>query len=98
MYRRQVEKLHAFMMRHLRSFVHITVVKSYLCFGGVLVRLPNVLQFGECTAGFTESCLDVFLASIVFADETTQVSKVLYKLKWFTIYGNRCGWCGVEKY
>ena len=39
-----------------------------------------------------------FLASIVFADETTQVSKVLYKLKWFTIYGNRCGWCGVDSH
>ena len=43
-----------------------------------MVRLPNVLQFGESTAGFTESCLDVFLASICFADETTQV-KLYYR-------------------
>ena len=48
------------------------------------------------TAAFTQSFFDVFLGSIVFTGETTQVGKVLYKLKWFTIEGNRCGWCGID--
>ena len=51
------------------------------------------MKFDDSTADFPQSCFDVFLGSIVFTDETTQISKVLYKLKWLNVKSNRCSWC-----
>ena len=54
------------------------------------------MKFGKSTAGFSQSCFDVFLGTIVFTGEITKVNKVLYNFKWFTIKHNRCGWCGTD--
>ena len=45
---------------------------------------------------FSKSCLDVFLHAIVFTDETAQVCKVIHKLKWVTIYRDRCNQSDID--
>ena len=59
-------------MSPLSHILHITVVKSSLYSHGILLGLPNVLKFGKSTAGFSQSCFDDCLGSLISKDNGAQ--------------------------
>lgn len=52
----------------------------------MLPGLLEVAELGKHTLGFPQSYLCVLLCPAVLADKAAEISEILYKLKWFTIY------------